>query len=195
MQLEGGSAIHRQLIPLKTTASLSLDAFQGLPEAQELQIPDIFPEKYGHFFPFRNPLYFRAINAFFSPFDALYDQLHVPFFAMKITRLNWPVFSRLKRPVFKNTDFYEEFCRALAAFPLEHSSIRSSPKTLRRRMDHGRGHVRPPPPFIKGVLPEGWSDTLPGVRVRVIVRPPPFDLGNRGRKDPEPSPGPLVLEC
>jgi len=56
---------------LKTTASRHSDTVSGLPEAQGWQFPDVFPEKPGRFFPIRNPLYFQATNAFFSPPDAL----------------------------------------------------------------------------------------------------------------------------
>jgi len=52
-----------------------------------------------------------------------------------------------------------------------------------------------PAPLYKGVLPEGWNGTLPGVRVRVIIRPPPFELTHGEVMDPEPSPGPLVLRA
>jgi hypothetical protein len=142
-----GTYLSSTVKTLKTTASRPLDAFPGPPEAQGWQIPDVFPEKPGCFFPTRNPLYFRAINAFFSPFDALYDQLLIPFFAMKRTRLNWPVFSCLKRPVFKNTDLKRKSWRGLAPFPLEPSVLGSSLKTLRQRMNHGKGYVRPPPPL------------------------------------------------
>jgi hypothetical protein len=81
---------------IKTIASRHSDAVPDLMEAREWQIPDVFPEKSGRFFPIRNPLYFRAINAFFSPLNALYDQLHSLFFVMKGTRLNCTVFFSLK---------------------------------------------------------------------------------------------------
>ena len=123
---------------LKTTASRPSDTSPGLPKAQGWQIPDVFPEKPGRFSPFRNPLYFQAINAFFSPFDALYDQLHYPFFTVKGTRLNWPVFSRLKRPISKNTRLKQKSWRGLAPLPLELPGPESGPVPLRRRIDHGK---------------------------------------------------------
>ena len=85
----------------------------------------------------------------------------------------------------------------LAPLPLELPGHFSGPEPLRRRIDHGRPWVRPHPllyPIYKGgPARRGGGSTLPGVRVRVIIRPPPSDLGNRGRKDTEPPPGPLVL--
>jgi hypothetical protein len=62
-------------------------------------------------------------------------------------------------------------------------------------MDHERGHVRHLSAFIKGVLPEEWRSNLSGVWVRVIIRPPPFEFLHGEVKDPEPSPGLLVLSA
>jgi hypothetical protein len=116
--------------------------------------PGHFPGKTGSLFPDQEPpLFFGHIFIPVHP-GVLHDQLTLPIFAVKRTRLNCTVFFRLKRPVSKNTDLKQKSWRGLAPFPLEPSGIRSGPETLRRRMDHGKGHVRPPSPFIKGVLPE-----------------------------------------
>ena len=125
--------------------------------AQGWQIPDIFPEKPGRFSPFRNPLYFQAINAFFSPFDALYDQLHFPFFAMKITRLNWPVFSRLKRSVSKNTDFYRKSCVGT----ISTGAFQPSDPAGNSPSENGSWEraCPAPPPFIKGSPARRWRAT------------------------------------
>ena len=64
---------------------------------------------------------------------------------------------------------------------------RDSPSENRSWMTAGPAET----PLYKGGI-SGRKRHLPGVRVRVIVRPPPFDLGNNGRKDAEPPPHPLV---
>jgi hypothetical protein len=102
--------------------------------------------------------------------------LILPLFALKGTRLNWPVFSRLKRSVSKNTGFQREFCRALAPFPLEFPASDPARKLSVGEWIMGEGMSGYRPPFIKGVLPVEWRGILPGVRVRVIIRPPPFEL-------------------
>jgi len=89
-----------------------------------------FPGKTDPFFPAREPLLFSGCIRVSCLLNALRDQLIVPFFAMKETPLNCTVFFRLKWPVLKNNDFYEEFCRALAALPLERLGLRSGPGTL-----------------------------------------------------------------
>jgi hypothetical protein len=155
--------------------------------------PGSFPRKTGSLFPDQEPPLFFGHIVIPGHSRVPHDQLIVPFFTIKGTRLNCTVFSRLKRSVSKNTCLKRKSRSGLALFPLECYSLGSGPKTLRRRMKHRRGHVRPPPPFIKGVLPKGWSSsTLPGVRVRVIIRPPPFELAYGEVMDPKPSPGPLV---
>ena len=137
-----------------------------------------FPGKTGLLFPDQEPpLFFGHILILVHP-GAPHGQLILPIFTVKRTRLNCTVFSRLKRPVLKNTDLKQKSWRGLAPFPLESSGIRSGPETLRRRMDHRSGHVRLLPAFIRGVLPEEWRSKLPGVRVCVILRPPPFEVAH-----------------
>jgi|GEM_PF-5748262 hypothetical protein len=112
--------------------------------------PGSFPRKTGSLFPAQElPLFFGHI---FIPGHSSvpHDQLIVPFFTIKGTRLNCTVFSRLKQPVSKNTCLKRKSCSGLAPFPLERYSLGSGPKTLRRRMNRGRGHVRPPPPIYNG---------------------------------------------
>ena len=103
--------------------------------------PGSFPRKTGSLFPAQElPLFFGHI---FIPGHSSvpHDQLIVPFFTIKGTRLNCTVFSRLKQPVSKNTCLKRKSCSGLAPFPLERYSLGSGPKTLRRRNDHGRGTV------------------------------------------------------
>jgi hypothetical protein len=133
--------------------------------------PRHVPGKTGSLFPDQEPPLFFGHILIPVHSGVPHDQLILPIFAVKRTRLNCTVFFRLKRSVSKNTRLKRKSWRGLAPFPLEPSGIRSGPETLRRRMDHRREHVRPLPPFIKEILPEKWRSKLPGVWVRIIIRP------------------------
>jgi hypothetical protein len=62
-----------------------------------------FPEKTGRFFPHKEPpLFFGHIVIPVHP-GVPHDQLILPLFTVKGTRLNCTVFFRLKHPVSKNT--------------------------------------------------------------------------------------------
>jgi hypothetical protein len=65
--------------------------------------PGCFPEKNGPLFPVQEPPEFFGHNVIPGHSSVPHDQLILPIFTLKETRLNWPVFSRLKRSVSKNT--------------------------------------------------------------------------------------------
>src|SRR5208337_2215852 len=118
---------------LKTTASHPYDTFPGLPGARGWQIPDIFPENRIAFSPLRDPPLFSGRICVPAASRGHVHHLVVPFFAMKGTPLNCTVFSRLKRPVFKNTGLKRDLWRGLAPFPLELPGYCFGLITLRRR--------------------------------------------------------------
>ena len=117
------------------------------------------PGKTGSLFPDQEPPLFFDHNAPPGQPEVPDNLQNHQFFTPKRTRLNCTVFSLLKRPVSKNNGLKRKSCSGLAPFPLEPSVIRSVPKTLRRRMEHGKGHVQPPPPFIRGSCPKSGVAT------------------------------------
>jgi len=66
-----------------------------------------FPQKTGSIFPDQEPHLFFGRNAPPGIPGVPHNLLNIPFFTLKGTRLNAPVFFRLKRPVSKTTRLNE----------------------------------------------------------------------------------------
>ena len=111
--------------------------------------PECFPEKPNRFFPLRTPPYFSAITSFQAISAFRMTSLSSLFYAEKnAAKLHgfFPVkTARSQKHRFKERivqrSWHQFHWRLPAPF---------GPATLRRRKDHGRGHVWPKPPFIKG---------------------------------------------